>query len=603
MTVIKRLLCSIAAGLSLASTASVRGQAPRADGRPFRLEVLVDFADDVLVAGRALTPADLDALMAELAGWGIRRVSWAYYGDGHGGQLTPAGYADPHPLEGDPSDWQYFGATYRRLGNPLQVAVAAGHRHGLEVYAYYKPYETGPAISFPSGSPEAKQWGLLPCIGGRLAWMDPFVLKHPELRIKRRTDDIPAWAADATIATIRLVKRDAAPTRITRDHLQIWTSPDNYRYRRVTPKFAWSESIERSRQEVRDNRGNLLIQRGDPVRVLTLSGLPLRDRFVLVTTDFAGGQPDFVNSGLAIVTMFDPQGREIPGTVATGGTIWGQRLMDFRRAGLTFDYGWDAEPVTLDGPNASGHRGMIAFARGRNDYLPAALCESEPAVQEFWLRCLDEMIAAGVDGVDFRDEDHSTHTDHPQDYGFNEVVLRKARALPGDLLQNIAEVRGQAYTEFLRLCRARLNRAGKRMRYNLNLDYYRPHPPANRLLAFPANLRFDWQRWVDDGLLDEAILRFFSLPFDSIFTDPIAQAMLGRCAGRGLPLVVNRYIGDSYYFRHTPTLPSELLRVKSDGRFAGFIFYELGDFIQFGAYPGQIRVINPAVQAAIARLR
>jgi hypothetical protein len=42
MTMIKRVLCPIAAVLSLASTASVRGQAPRADGRPFRLEVLVD---------------------------------------------------------------------------------------------------------------------------------------------------------------------------------------------------------------------------------------------------------------------------------------------------------------------------------------------------------------------------------------------------------------------------------------------------------------------------------------------------------------------------------------------------------------------------------
>jgi len=76
MTMIKRLLCTIAAVLSLASTALVQGQPPRADNRPFRLEVLVDFADDVLVAGRALTPADLDALMAELASWGIRRGCW-----------------------------------------------------------------------------------------------------------------------------------------------------------------------------------------------------------------------------------------------------------------------------------------------------------------------------------------------------------------------------------------------------------------------------------------------------------------------------------------------------------------------------------------------
>ncbi len=61
---------------------------------------------------------------------------------------------------------------------------------GLEIYAYYKPYETG-MMTFPEGSTEAAMYGRLGRIGGRIAWVNPFVADHPHLRIKRREDDLP----------------------------------------------------------------------------------------------------------------------------------------------------------------------------------------------------------------------------------------------------------------------------------------------------------------------------------------------------------------------------------------------------------------------------
>lgn len=608
-----RSLRAIGAFLALGPLAAA---APAVAGpkAPFMLEALVDFPDDVVVAGRALTPLDLDAMMARLAGLGIRRVSWAYYGDGHGGFLYPAGFTDGEPYQGDArSEWKLYGETYRGLGNPLKVAVEAGHRHGLEVYAYFKPYETGPGMIFPAGSSEAQKWGLLDCIGGRLTWMDPFVRDHPNLRIKRRTDDLPASAGSTAIQTIRLTKQDAKPTRLTAEHLQIWTSDRNYRFERKPVKFTFQDSVEPSPREVRDHQGRVLTRRGDPVRVLTLGGLDLRDNFVAVTTDFTDAKADFVNSGLALMTALDAHGREIVGTFASGGAIWAGPLVDLGEGGLMFDYGWGAAPVVLDAPRArlkpgssadlpldaadtNGKQGFIAFARGRNAYLPGALCETEPAVQAFWLGCLDEMIAAGVDGVDFREEGHSTHTDHPADYGFNDVVLAKARARPGDLLANIAAVRGEAYTEFLRACHRRLAAAGKPMRYNLQVDFFRPNPPASRLLAYPANLSFDWPRWIDEGIVDAAILRFFSLPFSSLFEDQIVQDMIARAQRRGLPLTVNRYV-------ETPGagLAGEVQRVKQDGRFQGFIFYEVASYLRFGPNPGECIIkYDPVKQAAAA---
>jgi len=205
-----------------------------------------------------------------------------------------------------------------------------------------------------------------------------------------------------------------------------------------------------------------------------------------------------------------------------------------------------------------------------------------------------------VDGVDFREENHSTHTDFPQDYGFNDVVLEKARARPGDLRQNIAAVRGEAYTEFLRRCKQRLTKAGKRMRYNLQLDYFRPDPPPQRLLAYTLNLNFDWRRWIEEGLMDEAILRPFALPLSAVFDDAVAQEMIARCQAKSIPLTVNRYVSQS---KAGDGLSAEVQRVRRDGRFRGFIFYEVYEYIKFGPKPGDCEVSAPAVAAAAASLR
>jgi len=577
----------------VAEPALAKTQAGEAEGGrrgAFLLEALVDFPDDALQAGFPLTPRHIDRMMARLAELGIRRVAWSYYGDGHGGYLMPEGFSEDYQ-----GGWKHYADTCRQLGNPLKVAVEAGHRHALEIYAYFKPYETGPAVLFPEGTPQARQWGRLEHLGGRLAWLDPFVVQNPTLRIARRSDDLPAQPTGA-VRSIRLVKCDASPTRITREHLQVWTSPDNYRYQQKPVSFQFSETVEKSAREIRDHQGRVVTRQGDPVRVLTLSGLELPDKYILVTTDFPDGPGDFTNSGTALLAAFDQQGREILATFATGGAIWAGPLVDFRKGGLIFDYGWGAAPVTLDAPNGSGRSGFIAFTRGRNAFLPAALCETEPQVQKFWLACLEEMIAAGVDGVDFREENHSTHTDWPEDYGFNPAVLARCQGRPGTLLENVAEVRGEAYTEFLRKCRQRLEAAGKRMRYHLQVDFFRPSPPPARRLAYPANLRFDWPRWLDEGLMDEAVLRVFSYPLTAVWDDAIAQQMVERCRKRNIPLTVNRYVSHG-----GAGLAGEVDRVYRDSRLSGFIFYETCDYLKFSP-SGECSLSSPIVAQAAARV-
>lgn len=591
---ILRLACRhVAAGglLLLASAGFARaasaGAAPAT--QPFCLETLVDFMDDASTNGRPLTAQDLDALMAKLADLGFTRVTWGCYGDGHGGWIYPEGLYNAE----DGNGWNNVAETYRQLGNPLRVAVEAAHRHGLKIHAYFKPYETGAGPMFPDGSPEAAKWGVIQQVGGRMSVVEPFVRDHPELRIKRRTDDLPAWVETAVVARLRLMKKDASPTRITAEHLQVWTSPNNYRYQPVTTKFEVKESVEPAPQDACDLAGHVLTHKGDPVRVLTLSGLHLADRYVLVTTDFKDGTGDFTNSGVSLLAAFDEAGREIPGETATGQAIWDETEGNFRQGGLMYDSGLGPEPVTLDRDNANGRQGLIGFARGRNLYLTGAMCEMEPAVQEFWLRCLDEMIATGVDGVDFREECHSTHTDHPLDYGFNDIVLAKARARGGDLLEAVSAVRGEAYTEFLQKCRVRLTQAGKSMRQNLHVDFFRPDLAKDRRIAYPSNIRFDWPRWMDLGLMDGVILRTGALPFSALDNDPVALAMIAGAQAHKFPVTFNRYVRAA-----KGELTNEVLHLRNDGRFAGFVFYEVNDYAEFPK-PGEVRLKYLPVPAAL----
>jgi hypothetical protein len=531
---------------------------------PFRLEVLVDFVDDAIMSPVVITPAHIEAMMATLRDMGVTRVSWAYYGDGHGGFLMPSGLNDK---------WGRHAATQAALGNPLRVAVEAAHRHGLELYAYYKPYETGPGIYFPDGSQEKRAFGRIRQRGGWVTWMDPFVAEHPDLRIRHRSDETVDGFTDVPVCALKLIKRDDAPTRVTGEHLQIWSSQLNHKYQRLEIDFTVTEAVEPSTKEVRDVGGALVTRKGDLVRTLTLAGFQLTDPYILVTTDFADGTPDFQNAGTDMLVALDAQGKKIPGVFAVGNGIWEAGRVDFRGWGLMFDVGRGGILVHLDQPNASGKQGLVAFTRGRNEYLPGALCETEPEVQAFWLSCIREMLDAGVDGVDFRVENHGTHTDYCDEYGYNDAVLEECARRGNTDRATVAQVRGEAYTQFLRDARRLISARAKQMRINLNIDWFRPDPPPGRRLAYPANIHYDWKRWVQEGLLDEGILRLFELPFDSIFSDAIAAEMIARCEEKGIPLTVNRYINPNY--------PAEFSRIRQDGRFSGFILYEAASCLKF----------------------
>jgi hypothetical protein len=184
-------------------------------------------------------------------------------------------------------------------------------------------------------------------------------------------------------------------------------------------------------------------------------------------------------------------------------------------------------------------------------------------------------------------ENHSCHTDFPAEYGYNPAVLAAAGSADPAA---VAMARGAAYTSFLEHAVQRVRAAGKRLRPTLNLDWFRPAEsrPRRRRLAFPGDMVYPWQEWLDRGLGDDGVvLRPFATPFDGLFgSDPVAQEMIERCRRRHAPITVNRYVW------RDETLLDRYQRLAADGRFSGMVLYETWSYTRIG-HDGWWRLAGP----------
>ena len=545
----------------------------------FYLATLVDFEDDT---ERGLWAAEtVDAMMLSLRQLGVRRVYWIHYGPEDAGFMWRK-YV--------PEVGRTVAESYRILGDATRVAVAAAKRHGLEVYGLLKPYETGLSLIHPEGSPEAQEYGILPHLGGRIPIVMRFVAEHPEMRIRRRSDDIPEDLHHTPVQMIHLYKCNDTPTRISREHLEIWTSETNYRYSKRDVDFTFADQVVPAPHDFVDMNGNILAREGVLVRRLTLSGLNLMDKYVVLTTNFGEGRGDFENAALHMVKAFGPDEREMVISVGQGLSVWCSEKVGFRKWGIEYDNGFSRWVMNLDAPNTSPHTGpwsrgktgFVGFTRGRNMHLPAALCAAYPEVRQFWLAQVQACLDAGVDGMDFRIENHSTHTDDFFSYGFNDVVVEEYRHRYGqsvaekdiDLLL-LSQLRGVYFTDFLRQATRLVRSRGKRTQMHLNVEFLRPDPRPSRYTAYPWNISYDWRGWLKEGLFDEATLRTFEYTPEFVLNDPFSQEVISACQQRGMPIHYNRYVNG------TPShYADEIEMIYRDGRFDSFIIYEYYWFME-----------------------
>ncbi|NQT93720.1 MAG: hypothetical protein HQ559_13250 [Lentisphaerae bacterium] len=542
----------------------------------------VDFPDDCL--GGVYTPATLHELMRLVRRMGAKRVYWNYYGNAEDEIFLWGNTGKPAA--------EHQVATYRALGDPLGVAVRAAHECGMELFAVLKPYETGMSTNYHEGTPEYEQYGRLPVLGGSLHSISRFVHRNPSMRIRRRMDDVPEDVDTMPIASLKLYKASHEPTRIKKHHIRLWTREINRDYQQRDIPFTFTDSVEPALQDVEDYAGMVRVRKGEPTRVLTLSGLNLTDKYTAVTVEIEDGEPDFGNVGTSMIQAFDPSGRRIPATHACPMGCCGTPS-NIGNAGADFGTGLSGFFLHLDAPGM-----FMAIMRGKNEYLPGAVCESYPEVRAFWMEQLEDCLRAGVDGIDVRLESHSAGTEDLLAYGYNAPVIEAYVEKHGPVSSErdidpaaLAEVRGDAYDAFLGEVSRRVREAGKRMMHHVNVEYLRPAPRATRRGAYSWNIHFHWRDWLEKGLLDEVTLRTYQYYPSYVLQDDFSAEVMERANRLGLPVNYVRYV-HPHHDPHRMEKPGEFVEemqlVAKDGRCARFTVYETATLFQSDGREGLV---------------
>lgn len=562
---------------------------------PFVLSATVDFPDDVIPG-----PYDarlLDELMGTLKSMGVRRVYWLYYGD-----VEPESFWAGSLYENP--QIPYGTQTIEAIGEPLKAAVPVAHRHGLEIYGVLKPYNTG--MSGTNGPSSGRRLSGIEQIGGAVPQVIPFLEKYPHTRLRRRPDTRASHGA--SVRKIRLLKRDDSPTRIRPENLQLWTSEDNGRYTRLDAALSVTERVEPAPREVRNYYGDLVVAKGTPVRTLTIDGLNIHERFVVVTTDFTDEDGDFVNTACGMVEAYgDDLGTPLPVVVASRGAVWngprnlGDNSPDYDSGMGHFEIPLDVN-ASAEGGNHFWDRmargGLVGFAQGKNNYLPGTVSEVYPEVHRLWDGWVDRILETGVDGIDIRVSSHGSLVDEPWEYGFDEPVVEAYRmkydadpwGSDNDLVR-FSQLRGEHFTSFMRRTSNRARSMGRKMQAHIHTEAFRPDIVHGQIMGFPPNTHFAWQDWMRNGLLDgitfrmswfEALEDMPGTPpvrsrLSNALRDPVAVEALELALELGIPAYMNRYIeravGDQEYL-------SDWKTAMQDERFAGFDLYESACFIR-----------------------
>ncbi|MCF7689703.1 MAG: hypothetical protein K9M98_13080 [Cephaloticoccus sp.] len=468
-----------------------------------------------------------------------------------------------------------------------------------------RPQEQGIWLTYSPFYREARDHPGIPYTGGKIMIASKFLLENPDLRIKRRTWDIDPAAINQTISTIKLYKQNRVPSRIRKDHLTLYVSPDNANYRKYAGEFTFETSTETARKDVItsgfiiDYPTETLTHAGDPIEVIILGGLAIKERYVAVAVSCEGKAASdvlFTNTAMNAIAIYDENNDVICAT--PGSAVWSTPTKDpHLQAGFNFDDGFgETWPVTLD-PN--GKEGYFAIAKGKDEYVHGALCVCEPKVQAYWLEWLEKALDDGYELIGNRIECHSVHVDEPYAYGYNDCIKAEYYKRHGQCsepamdLAKIARIRGDAYTALFREAAKRIRRRGKKVYLTLNVEMLHDPIPLARHCAYPMNVEWQWERWLEEIQPDEINLRAYYTSIDFILHDPQCQKFIDRAKKANVPLTLERY---AYW-----DFAAEFATIRKTGIFSRMTLYETNDIIQSDG-KGGIMEIKPGLLEELARL-
>lgn len=533
------------------------------------------------------TQEHLQAKMQLLAECGFKRLYIVAPPMGDADYSAPA-----MPEDGPPN----FLRQSRELldGEPLRYAITYAKQAGLEVFVQFKPYEGGGVYTIPHGMTPPMDRNALETLGGQAVGLDPFLVEHPQMRLRRKPidekrdkvadrlemvfvlDRIPGnEGLKVEKGTMEIEQRPGYP-KLRRDvidyypirDVELYTSTDNGVYEKYTGDFEVTERIER--RLIRNANGELVFPRAVRCRVVEIQGLNLTSPYFSVK--FAGDETAFRTIPYSESCFGLYAGEErLPMTVSprvrpgilTKRYGFDKNGFDFNEQGpMYWDYGWRRQT-------------MFGFARGKDQYIRGAFCEAYPEVRQYWLDQVAYFIELGCDGVDIRLLSHSTGIADFANYGFNPPLVKAYREKHGvDITQQevdpvkMMQLRGDFFLMFVRDAADLLKQHGLKVQMQTN-DFFE-HPtldptfPGAGFWASPKIVP-DWRELIE--IVDEVGVKNYNW---GTYNPLLAGQIKDAVSAAGKPLWIHCYMQQGHDLNE-----QFLADVQADSRVTGMMLYEV----------------------------
>lgn len=507
--------------LNLPEGTRLRGVEIRAGGSPakrwrpkprrkIRRSVTIDFFDDTIDG--FWSRRGIDRLMDVYRRSGISRVCFIPTNpvdDGFWDQRVPS----------RPAHRGHILRTRDEIGEFLPAFAEAAHACGLEFFAVYKPFEEAlPGAGFPEGSEEGKKYGRLPSLSGPVWWASDWVAANPDLRLRRHPADLAASRGVGPVHRM-LVRSEGPASGVV---LVLWGSVDNRHFEKLT--------CRRSRTDA--HTFEFLLPAGAP-------------RYLALTRE--GGEGAIGHRLEELVACFDASGHPVPVTFATTTDV-SRRLRQgaFPDATFAFDVTHSGKQLCSSGKSFfwMSEAAPLGIVPGVEPYMLGAPCPVYPEVRRHWLDQLRRCFKAGCDGIDIRIANHNRSFAWER-YGFNQPVLEALGENPS--APAVRAFLGEAYTGFLREARRLADAEGKRLHLHFEHGFAPPHLPCS------TNISFEWERWMEEGLADEATLLSHSAGAGII--PPMAR----KAAALGIPVNVRPYLNGMVGGSHARSMVRRML--------------------------------------------
>ncbi len=523
----------------------------------FHLYSCFDFGDDLQKG--PWSPKTFNSAMQIYAGMGVKRIYFIYH------YKVQSGWWDRPGKENEVLR-NNIAATYKECGEFLDAAVSSAHKAGIELHAIYKPFESAifPHF-FPEGSEDALKHGKLPRLGGHLYQAPGFVAKNPGLRIERNMHDVSDDIDKRNISSISIQAEKGAGKTFQPERIQLWISKNNGRY------TLYDKPLKLRTGRESNNNG----------REIIIDGLNMDVKYIALTVK---DKPSygFGNILRRMVKVYDTEGALLPVTFASP-----PKNADFRKKGMLTDV---PEHSSGNGGGLDNYFWLdgslpLGIMKGRERYLQGALCPDYPETISFWQEQVEDMLSAGVDGIDFRIANHNLSFEW-ESFGFNRTTVEAYQNRYGvNILtepfdrEKWRRLRGETYTEFLRWASKRLRKDGKTIQHHVSKRMRSPKWHTE------LEIYFDWQKWLDEGLLDELTIKMGELHSN--------QASVVKAAkNAGIKINYSPYLNGISQHSNGKQIIDMIIESSLESEIDGFTLYENAEFMSV-TESGNAEVITP----------